>query len=182
MIITLSGITGTGKSFFKNQIVNKLGFKNLVIVTTREKRQDEINGVDKYFVTDEQFDYMKKEGKILSDFEFLGYRYAYRTEDVLSNEKQVTEMHYEYIEKLRKCTKDVLAIYIIPSDFERAKQELIKRNLEKSIEKTRIKEMEEQKILFENNKSIRSQFDIIFKNDYTEDSISSLIKIIKERI
>ena len=53
------------------------------------------------------------------------------------------------------------------SDFERAKQELIKRNLEKSIEKTRIKEMEEQKMLFENNKSIQDQFDIIFKNDYT---------------
>ena len=33
MIVTLSGITGTGKSFFKDAIAKELGFKNLVIVT-----------------------------------------------------------------------------------------------------------------------------------------------------
>ena len=50
MIVTLSGLTGTGKSFFKKQIVQNMNFKNLVIVTTRQKRKDEINGIDKYFV------------------------------------------------------------------------------------------------------------------------------------
>ena len=47
MIVTLSGVTGTGKSFFKNVISQELNFKNLVIVTTRNKRTGEINGVDK---------------------------------------------------------------------------------------------------------------------------------------
>ena len=28
MIVTLSGVTGTGKSFFKNTISEELGFKN----------------------------------------------------------------------------------------------------------------------------------------------------------
>ena len=51
MIIALVGVTGIGKSFFKNQIVENLKFKNLVIVTTRNKRDGEINGVDKEFVT-----------------------------------------------------------------------------------------------------------------------------------
>ena len=43
MIVTLSGVTGTGKSFFKNVISQELNFKNLVIVTTRNKRTGEIN-------------------------------------------------------------------------------------------------------------------------------------------
>ena len=47
MIVTLSGVTGTGKSFFKNTISEELCFKNLVIVTTREKRIGEVNGIDK---------------------------------------------------------------------------------------------------------------------------------------
>ena len=41
MIIALVGVTGIGKSFFKNQIVENLKFKNLVIVTTRNKRDGE---------------------------------------------------------------------------------------------------------------------------------------------
>ena len=60
MIIALVGVTGIGKSFFKNQIVENLKFKNLVIVTTRNKRDGEINGVDKEFVTLEQFKKMKE--------------------------------------------------------------------------------------------------------------------------
>ena len=72
MIITLSGITGTGKSFFKNVIVKELGVKNLIIVTTRAKRKNEIKGIDKEFVTDEQFEELKIKNEILVDFKFLG--------------------------------------------------------------------------------------------------------------
>ena len=64
MIVTLSGVTGTGKSFFKNVISQELNFKNLVIVTTRNKRTGEINGVDKEFVSEEEFERLKKENKI----------------------------------------------------------------------------------------------------------------------
>ena len=61
MIVTLSGVTGTGKSFFKNTISEELCFKNLVIVTTREKRIGEVNGIDKEFVSEEEFEKLKKE-------------------------------------------------------------------------------------------------------------------------
>ena len=46
MVITLSGITGVGKSFFKKQIQEKLGIPAQVIVTTREKRAGELEGID----------------------------------------------------------------------------------------------------------------------------------------
>ena len=78
MIVTLSGITGTGKSFFKDAISKELGFKNLAIVTTRNKRKNEVDGIDKEFVNDEQLNELKKQGKIAFDFEFLGAKYAYR--------------------------------------------------------------------------------------------------------
>ncbi|MEI3401841.1 MAG: hypothetical protein V8R51_05820 [Clostridia bacterium] len=83
MIVTLSGVTGTGKSFFKNVISQELNFKNLVIVTTRNKRTGEINGVDKEFVSEEEFERLKKENKIVVDFEFLGSKYAYKKSDLI---------------------------------------------------------------------------------------------------
>ena len=114
MIVTLSGVTGTGKSFFKNTISEELCFKNIVIVTTREKRIGEVNGI--------------------VDFEFLGSKYAYRKADIDSNVNQVTEVHYSTIYEFKKNAKNVFSIYMIPKDLERAKQELRKRNLSKETE------------------------------------------------
>ena len=39
MIVTLSGITGVGKSYFKKCIINELNFNNIPVVTTRERRE-----------------------------------------------------------------------------------------------------------------------------------------------
>ena len=60
MIITLSGITGCGKSYYKNFIKEKVNAENMVIYTTRKKREKEINGIDKNFVTKEQFEELEK--------------------------------------------------------------------------------------------------------------------------
>ena len=79
MIVILSGITGAGKSYLKKHIINKLKFKNIVIVTTRAKRIGEIDGIDKHFVTDEEFENLKKSGELSVTFEFLGHKYGYYT-------------------------------------------------------------------------------------------------------
>lgn len=181
MIVTLSGLTGTGKSFFKKKIFQNMKFNNLVIVTTREKRKDEINGIDKYFVSKEEFFEMKRKKEIISDFKFLGEYYGYRTIDLKSNENQVTELHYEYIELFKKNAKNVFSIYILPNEFKRPIQELQIRKLPKNVEEKRIEEMKEQQKIFETNKNIQKQFDYILKNDYTEESIQELFRQIERR-
>ena len=181
MIVTLSGVTGTGKSFFKNVISQELNFKNLVIVTTREKRNGEINGIDKEFVSEEKFAKLKKENKIAVDFEFLGSKYAYRKSDLDSDINQVTEVHYSTIYEFKKNAKNVFAIYMIPKDLKRAKQELQKRNLSKEVEQKRLKEIDEQIKEYKKNKNLQKQFDYVFVNDYSEKAKNDLLKIIKRR-
>jgi len=181
MIVTLSGITGTGKSFFKKKISENMKFENLVIITTRPKRDGEIDGIDKCFVTKEQFFKMKENKEIVADFMFLNEYYAYRTVNMESDKNQVTELHYEEIELFKKYAKDVFSIYILPYDFERPKIELKKRCLSSEVENQRIKEMQEQRLLFETNKQIQQQFDYIFYNDYTEEATKRLLDIIQER-
>ena len=182
MIVTLSGITGTGKSFFKDAISKELNFKNLAIVTTRNKRKNEVNGIDKEFVSEEEFEKLKKEKQIVVDFEFLGAKYAYRKADLTSNANQVTEVHYNTIYNFKNNATNVFAIYIIPKDLERAKQELKNRNLAEEVEKDRLKEIDEHVKEYEQNKDLQNQFDYVFINDYTEKSKNDLLKIIKERI
>ena len=182
MVITLSGVTGSGKSFFKKQIQERLGLDNQIIYTTRPIRKGEENGVDKFFVTDEKFDELEKQNKIMVTFEFLGYRYGYETKQIKSDENTIVELHYTIIYKLKEEAEKVFSIYIIPKDIEIAKQNLKNRNLEETQENLRLKEIEEQATEFENNKELQSQFDYVLNNNYDEDSIEKLIKVIKERM
>lgn len=182
MLITLSGVTGTGKSFFKDAISKELNFRNLAVVTTRPKRKNEINGIDKEFVDNIKFEKLKNEKKIVVNFEFLGAEYAYRKNNLLLNENQVTEVHYSTIYEFKKNAKNVFAIYIIPEDLERAKQELKKRNLSKEVEQKRLQEIDEHIKEYSNNKKLQEQFDYVFVNDYTEESKNKLIQVIKYKL
>lgn len=182
MVITLSGVTGSGKSFLKKEIQKRLNLENQVIYTTRPIRIGEKNGVDKIFVTDEEFDKLEKENKIMVTFEFLGYRYGYETKQIKSDKNSIIELHYTIIYKLKKETDKVFSIYIIPKDIGIAKQNLINRNLEEKQETLRLKEIEEQEEEFEENIELQKQFDYILYNNYDEESIGKLIQVIKERV
>ena len=178
MIVILSGITGAGKSYLKKHIINKLNFKNIVIVTTRAKRIGEVEGIDKHFVTEEQFEELKNSGKISVPFEFLGHKYAYYTEDLLSDENAVTELHYSTIDEFKKVAKGVVSIYIKPN-VETAKKQLKLRCLPKTIELFRLKDIKEQIKEFENNTNIQKKFDYIIANDYTDESLNNAVELIK---
>lgn len=182
MVITLSGVTGSGKSFFKKEIEKRLNLDNQIIYTTRPIRKGEKYGVDKFFVTDEEFDRLKKENEIMVTFEFLGYRYGYETRQIKSDRNSIIELHYTIIYNLKKETDKVFSIYIIPKDIEIAKQNLKNRKLEAKQEALRLEEIEEQAKEFETNKELQKQFDYILYNNYDEESIERLIKAIKERV
>lgn len=180
MIVTLSGITGTGKSFFKDAIAKELGFKNLVIVTTRKKRNGEINGIDKEFVSDKEFDKMVAKNDVTASFKFLGAKYGYRKELLESDDNQVTEVHYSTIYDIKNHTSNIFSVYIKPNNVQRAKEELKNRKLPKEVENARIKEIDEHIIEYSKNKNLREQFDLEFVNDYTDLSKNKLIEIIKK--
>jgi guanylate kinase len=180
MIVVLSGITGVGKSYLKKCMIEKMNFKNIVIVTTRAMRKNEVNGIDKFFVTDEQFESMKRSGEISVPFEFLGNKYAYYTKDLTdTSENSITELHYSTIDDFRKSAKNIVAIYLKPVNIEMAKEQLKLRNLPPEVEQQRLKEIEEQAIEIEKNNELKEKFDYIIYNDYTKDTEEKIINIIK---
>lgn len=179
MIITLSGVTGVGKSYLKKEIEDKLGIKAQTIVTTRTRREGEQDGVDKKFVTDEEFEQLKRKKDIIVTFEFLGNKYGYPRKEMESKKNSVVELHYSIIYQLKKEVKNTFSIYMIPENIEVAKQKLKERNLPKEVEKLRLEEIEEHFETFQNDENLRNQFDYIFYNDYTEKSIQKIIELLK---
>lgn len=179
MIITLSGVTGCGKSYYKNLLVDKMNFENMIIYTTREKRMLEVDGIDKHFVDIKKFDKLVEEGVLFTSYEWLGVKYGHGREYLLNNNYNVTELHYEWIKDFREKAKNVYSIYIIPTNIEIAKQELKKRNLEPNVEKQRLKEIDIQIYNISHNEELREQFDMVFYNDYTTKSDDKMIEILQ---
>lgn len=182
MIITLSGVTGSGKSFLKKKIQERLNLDNQIIYTTRPIRIGEKEGIDKFFVTEAEFEQLKNEGKIMVTFDYLGNKYGYETKKMKSNDDSIIELHYTIIYRLKEEIDNVFAIYIIPKDINIAKQKLKNRKLEKEQEESRLKEIDEQAEGFKNNEKLQEQFDYILYNNYDEDTIEKIIKVIKERV
>ena len=72
MVITLSGVTGSGKSYYKKMLQEKLNLDNQIIYTTRPMRKGEVNGIDKFFVTDDEFDKLEASKKVAFQMSTLG--------------------------------------------------------------------------------------------------------------
>lgn len=55
IIIAITGKSAVGKDTIVNELVDKCHFQKLVATTTREKRPNEINGTDYFFIKDNEW-------------------------------------------------------------------------------------------------------------------------------
>ena len=179
MLLALSGVTGIGKSYFKEKLVNELGFYKVNTIRTRPIRIGEKNGIDGIFISDEQLDELKRENKIIYDFKVFGGRYAYLKDEILSNDNMVFEMHYTMIDDWKKIRPDIKTIYILPKDIEIPKQKAKERNLSKEKEVERIREIDEQYNKFINDKNFQDKFDYFLYNNYDKESEEQLLNLVK---
>ena len=182
MIITLSGITGVGKSYYKNQIIKNLGLENMVIYTSRAKRKNEINGIDKHFVTLEDINEKLKDKTLFAAYSMCGETYGYDSKYLDENINSVTELHYEWILDFKNKAKNVFSIYIVPNDVERAKKELLDRELPKEVYEERLQEIDEHQKRIDEDRDLRDAFDIVFYNNYDEESKQKLIQLVKDKL
>ena len=66
MLLAICGKSGTGKSAIVKELINR-GYKKIVTDTTRPMRKGEVNEVDYYFDTDEEFDELLAEGEFIEN-------------------------------------------------------------------------------------------------------------------
>lgn len=179
MLLALSGVTGIGKSYFKEKLVTELNFNKVNTIRTRPIRIGERNGVDGIFITEKELDDFKNQDKIIYDFKVFGGRYAYLKEEILSDKNMVFEMHYTMIDDWKKIKPDIKTIYILPKNLEIPKRKARERNLSKEKEIERINEIDEQYNMFINDINFQNKFDYILYNNYDEESKQQLLNLVK---
>ena len=179
MLLALAGVTGVGKSYFKDKIAETLDFEKIRTIRTRNPRPGEQNGKTGLFVTNEELDNLKQKGEIIYDFNVFGARYAYLKNEVFSDKNVVFEMHYTMIDDWKKIKPDIKTIYILPKDINIPKEMTKKRNLSKEKEEERLREIDEQYYNFINNETWKEKFDFVFYNNYDDESEIELINLVK---
>lgn len=171
-VIVLLGLSGTGKSHLVNLISqnNNYNINRLIAVTTRSKRPNEIDGVDKIFISEKQFKIEQKNGSFLFDNLVYGAYYAYSSSDFYSGNTYICELYWrKYLDFKHALGKNCISVYIKPLNTRSLEQALIQR--EANFEKTKIR-------IHNNNDDevelsaleCQGMFDYVFVNDYTQES------------
>ena len=180
MLLALAGVTGIGKSYYKDKIVEKLGFEKIKIITTRQMRVGEKNNEDKIFVTSEELQILRDKGDIAYEFDMLGNTYAYSKEELFSDKNTVFELHYDTIFDFKKICSHLCVIYLFPKDIEMAKDMTRKRNLDPNVERDRLIEIDEHYKKVTTDENLRSMFDYMLYNNYDEASEKAVIELVSK--
>ena len=136
ILIVLSGPSGVGKGTVRRALFAS-GGHNLVYsisMTTRKPRAGEIEGVDYYFVTKEEFVKRIKANKFLEYAQFDGNYYgtpADKIDQLLDEGKELlVEIEVEGAMQVKAKRPDAVFIFIAPPSYNSLKERLLTRGTE----------------------------------------------------
>ncbi len=125
--------SGTGKTTVCHQVVqNDPLVEFSVSHTTRERRDDEAEGIDYHFVTQERFQEMVREDAFLEWAEYDGNRYgtsrASIEEPLARGRDMLLEIEVQGAAQVRERRGDARFIFLLPPSMEALRERLCARN------------------------------------------------------
>jgi guanylate kinase len=118
-VVVVSGPSGVGKSTICKEVVKRLKNTRLsVSVTTRPKSENEVDGRDYWFISEQQFQQRVKEGTLLEHAEVFGHFYGTpkaEVEEVLrAGETIILEIDVQGAKQIKAMYPDAVMIFILP--------------------------------------------------------------------
>ncbi len=178
ILIIISGPSGVGKGTVRQSVFEKVDNLHYSIsMTTRSRRDGEIEGKDYYFVTKPAFQEAIEKGRMLEWAEFVGNYYGTPLDKVEaqlnSGHDVVLEIEIQGALQVKEKVRDALFIFLMPTSIEELKARLRKRGSEsneiiaKRIEKAK-KEI-----------PLKINYDYVVINDDVDRAADEIIRIIK---
>ncbi len=171
MIIIFSGPSGVGKSTIINELIKEKDLYFSISHTTREKRHNEIEGQDYFFVSRDEFKNLIKQDYFI-EYEKYGTDYYGTGNDQLEMKDTITVLDVEVngATKLLRKNKNFIGIFIDIED-----EELIKRLKERGHKQNFINK---RMTLAEEQRSKVNNFNFVVKNVDINTTVKNILDII----
>jgi guanylate kinase len=136
LLIVLSGPSGVGKGTVRKAIFSEPNtqFQYSISMTTRQPREGEVDGVDYFFKSRDEFEDLIKNNKLLEWAEYVGNYYGTPidyVESTLQAGKDVfLEIEVQGALQVRKAFPEGLFIFLAPPSLKELKNRIITRGTE----------------------------------------------------
>lgn len=178
LLIVISGPSGAGKGTICSRIIKELeNIKLSISMTSRLPRGNEVDGVDYYFVSKEEFERRIKndeflEYAIVHNEKYYGTPKSKIEEDLKKGISVILEIDIQGALKVKEIVKNAVFIFVMPPSMKILKERLTNRNTEtedKILErfKTAYKEINEYK-----------KYNYVVVNDKIDDAVNKVKAII----
>ena len=134
-LIVFAAPSGAGKSSLIKEIIsNNEHIELSVSATTRSPREGETHGKDYFFITDNEFNDLKKKDAFIESADVHGHQYgtlkAFVEEKLENNINVVLDIDVQGFIQISNSIKEVISIFIIPPSLDELKKRLILRGLD----------------------------------------------------
>lgn len=133
LLIVFSGPSGVGKGTVRQEIFSTPDhkFDYSVSMTTRPQRPGEVDGVDYFFRTREEFEALIKEGQMFEYAEYVGNYYgtplSYVNETLDKGIDVFLEIEVQGALQVKSKVPDGVFIFLTPPDLEELEERLVGR-------------------------------------------------------
>lgn len=179
LLIVLSGPSGVGKGTVRKHLFEHYNndFDFSISMTTREQRVGEVDGVDYFFRTKEQFEEYIKEGKLLEYANYVGNYYGtpidYVRQTMNEGRDVFLEIEVQGALKVKKRMPEGIFIFLSPPDLEELEWRIENRGTDtpEVIEQRMEKAREELKLI--------KYYDYVVENDSVDAAARKIRSIIE---
>lgn len=174
--IIISGPSGVGKGTICNVLLNELNAWYSISMTTRGIREGEVDGVNYYFITKDEFKRRIEEGKLLEYNIYNDNYYGTPKDKVLEKMEEGTNVILEIdvngARNIKNIFPDALLIYIAPPSVDSLRERLIERGTED------LETIENRLMIAENELKQIDFYDYVVVNDNLDKAIDDVRNII----
>jgi guanylate kinase len=178
LLIVLSGPSGVGKGTVRKEIFSHpdTAFEYSISMTTRASRIGEVDGVDYFFKSREEFEKLIEQDKLLEYAEFVGNYYGtpvdYVRETLNSGKDVFLEIEVKGARQVREKFPDGLFIFLMPPSLTELKNRIVTRGTETEeiIHNRMLSAREEIEMM--------SLYDYVVENDQVERACNRIKSIV----
>lgn len=176
-LIIFSAPSGCGKGTMLAEILKNKNYRCSISATTREPRDGEKDGVNYYFITNEEFEQKIKDGAFL---EYAGYCDHYygtllsEVDDYLEKGVDVIlEIEVKGAMNVMEKRPEAVSVFIAPPSINELRRRLRKRG-------TETEDVIEQRVSEATNEIAKSKnYDYIIVNDRLEDAVDDFFAVMR---